>query len=275
MVFHDMKVVKSLIENCFAVLELLAEEARDMRLSELADRLDLQRSGTHRVLTTLCELGWAEQNPQTELYRLTLKLPAIGHRFMQAAHLTDVCQPIVDRVARESQELVRLAVLANGNLTTIAHSQGAQGSLVCQSRIFPILPLHVTASGKAWLATLPEEEALKRVLQVGFGAPGDFGPRALRTVDALRDELRATKKRGYGTALEEAESGVSSVAVVIQPKTEVVAVLAVVAPAIRLSKTRATEIAKIAKQGATDLELVWPLRLLQHGPAEGAFRAAS
>ena len=271
-----MKVVKSLIENCFAVLELLAAEARDMRLSEIADRLELQRSGTHRVLTTLCELGWAEQNPHTELYRLALKLPAIGYRFMQATHLTDVCQPIVDGVARESQELVRLAVLANGNLTTIVHSQGAKGSLVCQSRVFPTLPLHVTASGKAWLATLTEEEALKRVLQVGFGGAAEFGPKALRTVDAIREELRATKKRGYGTAVEEAEPGVSSIAVVIQPdKHEVVAVLAIVAPAVRLTKARIAEFAKIAKQGAVKLEFVWPLRTLQHEQAEGGFRAAS
>src|SRR6266508_2752526 len=102
-----VKVVKSLMESCFAVLELLASEARSMRLSEIADRLRLQRSGTHRMLATLCGLGWVEQDTESEFYRLTLKLPGIGFRFMQALRLPDLCQPIVDRLARESRELVR------------------------------------------------------------------------------------------------------------------------------------------------------------------------
>ncbi|WP_352707670.1 helix-turn-helix domain-containing protein [Mesorhizobium sp. M0195] len=49
--------------------------------SEIADKLHRQRSGTHRVLATLRGLGWVEQNERSELYRLTLKLSAIGFRF--------------------------------------------------------------------------------------------------------------------------------------------------------------------------------------------------
>ena len=114
-----MKVVNSLLENSFAVIEMLAHEARSMRLTEISDRLGLQRSGTHRMLATLTALGWVEQDHKTELYRLSLKLSAIGHRFLQASKIPDVCQPILDRLAQETRELVRLAVLANNNLTTI------------------------------------------------------------------------------------------------------------------------------------------------------------
>ncbi len=40
-----IKVVNSLIENCFTIVEFMSAEARSMRLSEIADRLALQRSG--------------------------------------------------------------------------------------------------------------------------------------------------------------------------------------------------------------------------------------
>src|SRR5262245_54839960 len=129
-----VKVVKSLVENCFSVVELLATEARSMRLSEIADRLDLQRSGAHRLLTALRGLGWIEQDLDTDQYRLTLKLSALGQRFLASTRILDVCQPVLDRVAQESRELVRLAVIEQGELTTIAHAQGAQGSLVIRSR---------------------------------------------------------------------------------------------------------------------------------------------
>jgi IclR family transcriptional regulator, acetate operon repressor len=258
-----MKIVTSQIENTLAVITLLAHEARSMRLSEVADRLALQRSGTHRLLSSLCGLGWVEQDADTEFYRLTLKLPAMGYRFLLATEIPDVCQPILDRLAHASKELVRLATLTDGHLTTISHAQGAQGSLVCQSRLFPILPLHVTASGKAWLSTLPKEEALRLVLQAGFGTKNEFGPRALRSIDALQKELALTARRGYGVAMEEAEPGVASVACIIRPNgPQVVGCLAVVAPAFRLTQERIPEVAALAQAAAADLAMVWPLRAM-------------
>jgi DNA-binding IclR family transcriptional regulator len=259
-----IKVVNSLIENCFAIVEFLAAEGRSLRLSEIADRLGLQKSGTHRILSTLSGLGWVEQDRDTELYRLSLKLPALGYRFLAATQILEVCQPVVDRVAAACRELVRLAVVENGELTTIAHAQGAQGSLACQSRVFPSLPLHVTASGKAWLATLSNEAALKKVLTAGFGGPKDYGPNAVRSVNALIKELKRTRERGFGLAVEEAEPGVSAVAVTICPDgREIRGVLAVVGPAVRMNETRIEDIAGIAQSGANELAMLWPLRHVQ------------
>jgi IclR family acetate operon transcriptional repressor len=272
----NMKIVNSQIESTFAVITVLAHEARSMRLSEIADRLALQRSGTHRLLSTLCRLGWVEQNADTEFYRLTLKLPALGYRFLHATEIPDVCQPVLDRLARESKELVRLSALTDGHLTTIGHAQGAQGSLVCQSRLFPILPLHVTASGKAWLATLPKEEALRLVLEAGFGEKDEFGPKALRAIDPLQRELALTARRGYGVAMEEAEPGVASVACVVRPdERDVVGCVAVVAPAFRLQQDRIPEVAALARVAAADLATVWPLRSIADENAHPPKRAAS
>ena len=256
-----VKVVNSLIENCVAVVECLAAEARSMRSSEIADRLGLQRSGAHRLLTALCGLGWVEQDPDTDFYRLTLKLATLGHRYLAGTRILDLCQPVLDRAAGESRELVRLAVIENDELVTIAHAQGAQGSLICQSRVFPTLPLHVTASGKAWLATLPNERALELVLAGGFGAPEDFGPRAVRTIEGVIRELDNTRTRGYGLAIEEAEPGVTGLAVCIRPEgADPRAVLAISAPAVRMSEQRLEEIAEIARARAADLAALWPLR---------------
>jgi DNA-binding IclR family transcriptional regulator len=259
----NVRVVKSQIENSFAVVEFLATEARDMRLTEIAHRLGLPRSGAHRLLTALRGLGWVEQDLGTEQYRLSLKLSALGQRFLVSTRILDVCQPVLDRVAEESRELVRLAVIEGGELTTIAHAQGAQGTLVVQSRIFPTLPLHVTASGKAWLAMLPDETALRIVLAAGFGEPGAFGPNALRSVDALQRELALTRQRGYGLAVEEAEPGVTGVAVTICPAQGIAqGVLAIVGPALRMTPERIVQVAAIASKAADELAMLWPLRLV-------------
>lgn len=262
----NVRVVKSQIENCLAVVELLATDARDMRVTEIADRLGLPRSGAHRLLTVLRGLGWVEQDVGTDQYRLSLKLSALGERYLASTRILDVCQPVLDRVAEESRELVRLAVIERDALTTIAHAQGAQGTLVIRSRIFPTLPLHVTASGKAWLATLPDETALRMVLAAGFGEPGAFGPNALRSVRALQRELAVTRQRGYGVAVEEAEPGVTGIAVTICPAPDIAqGVLAIVGPALRMTPKRIVQMATIARKAADELAMLWPLRLLVPG----------
>jgi IclR family acetate operon transcriptional repressor len=272
----NMKIVNSLLENALTVLSFLATEARSMRLTEVATRLDLPPSGVHRLLSVLCGLGWVEQDPETDFYRLSMKLPVLGHRFLVGARIPDVCQPVLDRLAKQSRELVRLAVLENENLTTIGHAQGAQGSLICQSRAFPTLPLHVTASGKAWLATLPTEEALRLVLSAGFSKSREFGPKAISTADALMKELVLTARRGFGLAVEEAEPGVSSVATAITlDDGRVVGAIAIVAPAFRLQGKRIRELAELAQSGAAELAEVWPLRALASGELRAPRLAAS
>jgi IclR family acetate operon transcriptional repressor len=273
---NKMKIVNSLLENALAVLSLLATEARSMRLTEVATRLDLPPSGVHRLLSTLSGLGWVEQDVETDFYRLSLKLPVLGNRFLFGARIPSVCQPVLDRLAKQCRELVRLAVLENENLTTIGHAQGAQGSLICQSRSFPTLPLHVTASGKAWLATLPTEEALRLVLSAGFGKPREFGPQAITTADALMKELALTAKRGFGFAVEEAEPGVSSVASAIKlDDGQVVGAIAIVAPAFRLQGKRIRELVELAQSGAAELADLWPLRARAGGELHVPRLAAS
>ena len=258
-----IKVVNSLIENSFAVIECLAAQAKTMRLSDIADQLGLQKSGTHRIVSTLVQLGWVEQDPDTAHYRLTFKLAALGQGFLASTRILDVCQPVLDRIAQESKELVRLAIVNGDGLTTVAHAQGAQGSLICQSRVFPQLPLHVTASGKAWLASLTNEAALKLVLAAGFGAPTDYGPNAIRSASKLLSDLRATRERGYGLAREEAEPGVSAISVLVQQKdASVKGALAIVAPAVRMNETRQAELAAIGRGAARELAMLWPLRSL-------------
>ena len=65
-------------ERCLAIIELLADGARDMPLGEIAERLALPKSGAHRLLATLVDIGWAEKDPSTNFYRLTMRLAILG-----------------------------------------------------------------------------------------------------------------------------------------------------------------------------------------------------
>src|SRR3954449_1759597 len=142
-------------ERCLSIIELLADGARQMPLGEIAEQLRLPKSGAHRLLATLVELGWAEQDEATSFYRLTMRLAVLGQRFYAASGLPDICQPVLDRFARDCREFARLAVVDGRALVWIAHAQGATGGLLYQpAETTGSVPLFATASGKSWLATL-------------------------------------------------------------------------------------------------------------------------
>ncbi|ODA93286.1 hypothetical protein BFX40_10630 [Mesorhizobium sp. SEMIA 3007] len=249
-----MRVVNSLVERCFAVVELLATDAAAMRLGEVAERLDIQKSAAHRMLTVLCEIGWVEQDPATGFYKLTLRLAILGQRFLSATRLTDVCQPVLEELAAKSSDLVRMAVVQGETLTWITQIQGAHHGLKYQPELVATVRLVATANGKAYLSTLGDEEALRIALNTPDGKSYAGG------VEALMKELSTTRERGWAISIEEAESGVVAIAAPIAAEGQVVGTVSVAGPSSRLTADRHAGIAAEVTTAARQLGELWPLR---------------
>jgi DNA-binding IclR family transcriptional regulator len=250
-------------ERVLAILELLADGATALPLGEIAERLALPKSGAHRLLATLVDLGWAEKDAERGYFRLTMRLAIVGQRFFVATGIPDICQPLLDRLAADSREFARLAVVDGQSLTWVAHAQGATGGLVYQPTFTTTtVPLYATATGKAWLATLPIDAAMRTALKHGFADADRYGPNVVRTVDALLREIKATARRGYGTAVNEAEPGVTAVAAAIRPSDAAAALgtVSVAGPSVRMTERRVRELAPLVVRAAADLAALWPLR---------------
>ncbi len=252
-------------ERCLAIIELLAGGAGAMPLGDIAEQLDLPKSGAHRLLATLVDLGWAEQDPETSFYRLTMRLAVLGQRFYVATGIPDICQPLLDRLANQCREFARLAVVDGDSLVWVAHAQGARSGLLYQPSLATnTVPLYATASGKAWLATLKTEQAIQNVVRNGgFDAADNYGPNAIRSIDALLRELEVTTRRGFGLALNEAEPGITALATTIRSEKGGGAALGTVSiagPSLRMTESRIHELAPLVIQSASELSNLWPLR---------------
>jgi len=263
-------------ERCLAIIELLADGAPELPLGEIAERLLLPKSGAHRLLTTLVEIGWAEKNRDTGFYRLSMRLAVLGQQFYVATGIPDICQPLLDRLARQCREFVRLAVVDGHALVWVAHSQGASGGLMYQPSLTSnTVPLFATASGKAWLATLPTDQAMQIIVKNGgLKDAGRYGPNVVRSVEALLRELKATARRGYGVAQSEAEFGVTAVAAAIRAGDEspVLGTVSIAGPGARITDKRVQELAPLVWSTASELANLWPLRV---NPANNQVQQAS
>jgi DNA-binding IclR family transcriptional regulator len=251
-------------ERCLDIIELLAEGANTLPLGEIAERLSLPKSGAHRLLSTLVDLGWVVKDPDTSFYRLTMRLAVMGQKFYAATGIPNICQPILDRLARETREFARLAVADGDTLVWLAQAQGATGGLIYQppSSATGKVTVYSTATGKAWLASMSRERAVQIVANMGFGDVDQQGPNVLRSIEDLLKELAITEQRGYAMAINEAEPGVSAVAVPIRVNGSgpALGTVSVAGPSVRMTTAQIEEMAPKLQSAAAELAELWPLR---------------
>lgn len=246
------------------ILELLTEAPEGLALVEICARLRIPKSVAHRLLGLLADRGFVRQDPASGHYGLTLKLTLLGLRHYAGTGLKDLIQPVLDRLAVATGELVRLAMVEGEGMVWVAKAQGARYGLKYDPDTGHDVVLHATATGKAWLSTLPEDEAVRIVSKTGFRTPARFGPNAVRTIKEFRRALVETRARGYGVAIEEGEPGTAAVAVGVRvgrgSAATTVATLSAAGPVSRFTAAQRTILARHLKAAADELAAIWPVR---------------
>ena len=249
------------------MLEYLTDQPNGAGLTEICAALNLPKSIGHRLLALLMESGYVMQHSPSGWYGLTLKLTMLGLRHYVRSGLDDLAQPILDRLAAETGELARLVVVEGERLVWVAKAQGARSGL----RYDPDLDhdtghdvvLHATATGKAWLATLPQAQAMRIVEATELHTPRRYGPNIATSVHAFARMLEATRQAGFGVALDEGEPGTAAVAVaVVDPSAAGAAVgtLSLAGPLSRFGPERRSYFVTRLQSAAQELGGIWPLR---------------
>lgn len=227
------------LDRAFRVLEHLAVHPEGVPVSSLAAELDIPLSATHRLLTELIQIGYVRQSPDHGLYQLTIRLVSLGLGYLSSTGVVDIAQPLLEELARETGELVRLAVVDGNDLTFVAKAQGATRGLRYDADMGLSVALSCSAAGHAWLSTMSDEDALALVFAQGFGSVAEYGPEAPQTVEALLACLHEARERGYSTITGMFAPGMTAMAAPVRRRDgQVIGVVTVAGPEIRLSEPR-------------------------------------
>ena len=266
-------------ERIIDVIELLIDFPEGIALSEISRRLMLPKSASHRLLDTLVKGGFVERPPASEDYRLSLKLPALGFRYVSQMSRPDICQPVIDRLAADTGELIRMTMADASGLSWVSKAQGSRFGLRYDPDMGSPVVLHSTASGRAWLATLPPEEAHALVLARGFDVPDRFGRgrQTVKSLDDLEAELERTRRRGYGLTVEEVEQGTAALAMAIDagPNKRSPGTVSVMGPLTRMSPLAVEKIVPVLAAAVRELGELWPIVELRRSSAQAAYEATS
>ena len=267
------------VERVLNAIEALADVPAGLSLGALAERLDVPKSAAHRPLQSLIGRGYVTQDAPTQDYLLSLKVPLLGFRYLEARRLPDVAQGALDQLAQATGEYCRMAVVEGEGVHWVARAQGATQGLRYDPPMGRDVVLHATATGKSWLATLPEQEALRIVFARGFETPPGFGERVVKTADELRRHLHDTRQRGYALALEEGEPGTVAIAAAFRAwagvEAPVAGTISVAGPRARMSDARIVELAPLLLAATDAITELWPMRQRQPATRSAAPDAAS
>lgn len=246
--------MSSVLERTLAILELLARAPAGMPLRDIAETLDIPPSGTHRLLKDLTRIEFVRQDKDHGDYYLTTKLIAIGLSYLSESGIVDLAQPVLDRLARDSGELVRLAVISNDRLTWVAKAQGARSGLIYDPDMGADAHLSSSSSGLAWLMTLSDERALELVAKQGFARPSEYGPNAPSTALDLIASLKAAREVGYALTLETFAPGMNGMAApIISADGMTKGVVSLYGPAIRLTQPKMLELGESLLNASREL----------------------
>ena len=253
--------MSSAVEKSLALLELLVEHPGGLPVSTIARDLDQPVSGVHRQLRELARLGYVRQLRDQGDYALTVKLAAMGLGFLGRSGVTDISQPILDRLAALSGELVRLSVRDGDGLVWVAVAQGATRGLRYDPGQEQGLRVHPasTAGGQALLSTMEDDAVLALVGRTGL-RPEGF-PAASQTPESIADLMKViadTRARGYAVAVNSYIEGMGAMAVPVRAGDTVLGCLSIAGPAVRFPETRMAELAPALFEAADELGAAAP-----------------
>ena len=188
------------------VIELVAEGP--ITLGDLADRLGLTRSTTHRLASALADRRYLTFVPRSG-YSLGPKLLELGFRVRDELDLPRVAGPQLERLALLTEDTVHLGVLDRGQVLYLDKIAGKR-RINISSRVGELQPVSSTGLGKALILDHDEES------WANFFRSENGGQRTPNALQEWLTRMRNYAQSGYAFDLEENEDQVRCVAAPIR-----------------------------------------------------------
>jgi IclR family pca regulon transcriptional regulator len=219
------------VERCLAVLCAFTADRPALGISELAGDLGLNRSTTHRYVSTLARLGFLEQDGATRKYRLGPKVLDLGFSVLGSLELREVAAPHLRRLTDETGHTSNLAIRDDTDVILIDRVRGRPGRyhhLEFTLHVGSRIPAYCSATGKSLLAFLPPRDLERLLDRIDFVARG---PRTITDRTSLLGELEQVRRTGVSVNDEELESALRAIAAPVRGRSgDVVAAINVSIP---------------------------------------------
>jgi IclR family acetate operon transcriptional repressor len=232
------------VDRVVQLLEVLSETEHGYGVTEIAGRLHLGKSTTHRLLTSLARAEVVRADSRQRLYRLGYRLLRWTSGWLDRMDVRTLALPHLRQLREKCQETVSLNLREDNARVAVERLETSQ-EVRFVAEVGKPLPLHVGASGKAILAFLPPSE-IDRVLGAASLPPSR--DRELRR--ALADIRRSGAAVSFGERL--AGSGAVS-APLFNHEARVIGSVSILSVAARLSPDTVRSYSELVRHAAGEI----------------------
>jgi DNA-binding IclR family transcriptional regulator len=221
-----------LLLKAFQILDLFTDARPSWSQAELVRATGLARSTLSRLVRFLCARGYLLE--QRGRYALGFAAIDLGRRAQVQFNLVDLCQDLLEELARTTAETVILTGYdeARANVVCLAQIPSRHGGLRVFENIGTAYQLHAGATAKAVLAFLPQ----RHIDSVLNGPLPPINPAFVPNAGKLRRELVTIRARGYVVTRQETYPGVIGIGVpVLTPRVQPLGSIAIAGPIQRMT----------------------------------------
>lgn len=235
------------VDRALSILEELARVG-ESGVTVLAAELGVHKSTAFRLVATLEAHGLVEQTEDRGKYRLGVGLVRLAAATTSRLDVVQEARPICRRLAAVTGETVNVAVLSEGSVLYLDQVVGTS-TLQPHQWVGQRAPLHATSTGKVLLSGLTDDQFAETL-----GTLTGFTESTITRRAALRQEVDEVRQRGYATAIDELEVGLTATgAPVRNAHGNVIASISVSGPTFRLHGDRFTEAVSLVVEAAAEI----------------------
>jgi DNA-binding IclR family transcriptional regulator len=245
------------VDRAVAILEILARDG-EAGVTEVARELDVHKSTASRLLAALDRRELVTQDAARGRFRLGVGIVRLAGAASARLDVVQESRPVCRELAQQVGETVNLAILSGRDALYLDQAAGP-AALSPHNWAGRRIPLHATSDGKVLLAYLPEAEF------AAYLTPplARFTERTVTAVAEFPALLAEVRRRGFATAVDELEAGLTAIAAPVRDaESTVIASVSASGPSFRIPAARIPALAAAVRRAADEVSrrLGWVAR---------------
>lgn len=196
------------VERALAILREFTPETPEWGVSELSRHFKLPKTIISRLLETMCDAGFLEQNPSNRHYRLGVASFTLAASYASSNNLIAIGNLVLQELVHKTRFTAQLGVLDGCESVALAV---AESPMIVRVSVRPgdRRPANAGATGKVLLADLDNAQVRSLFQREKMDS---LTSKTITNLEALFAELEKIRRQGYSVNNGETTPGIMAMA---------------------------------------------------------------
>lgn len=188
------------------ILDIFCVEDVGFTLSQIASRVDLNKTSVYRYVNTFCDLGYMQRDERTRLYRLGVRTLALAHSILENSEMVRLVKPLVNEAHQRHNLHVDVGIVS-GDAIYLIYRRESKDTMAFRSFSYAS-DLHYLATGKAAMAYMEPADLQCLIDRLELKPKTD---KTITSKQELQADLAKVCEQGYALNNEESVPGLIAI----------------------------------------------------------------